>query len=56
MELEFIMEFVIGFNGKVLDEGNIEVVVEGKVRNIKRTIGERNQPQELICFLVPYKS
>ena len=32
------MEFRIGFNGKVSDRGDIEVVVEGKVGNIKRTI------------------
>ena len=37
MELEFSMETIIGFNGKVSDEGDIEVVVEGQVRNIKRT-------------------
>ena len=29
-----------GFNGKVSDEGGIEVFVEGEVRNIKRTIGD----------------
>ena len=29
-----------GFNGKVSDEGDIEVVVESKVRNINRTIGD----------------
>ena len=40
MELEFNREFRIGFNGKVLEEGDIEVVVEGKAGNIKRTIGD----------------
>ena len=32
------MESRIGFNDKNSDEGDIEVVVEGNVRNIKRTI------------------
>ena len=40
MELEFTMESRIGFNGKVSDEGDIEVFVEGKVGNVKRTIGD----------------
>ena len=40
MELEFTVEFIVGFNGKVSDEGDIGVVVEGAVRNIKRTIGD----------------
>ena len=34
------MKLRIGFNGKVSDEGDIEVVVEGKVGNMKRTIGD----------------
>ena len=33
------MKSRIGFNGKVSDEGDNEVVVEDKVGNIKRTIG-----------------
>ena len=37
MELEFVRELIIGFNGKVSDEGDIDAVVEGKVGNIKRT-------------------
>ena len=32
------MESRIGFNGKVSDEGDIEVVEEGKVGNIRRTV------------------
>ena len=40
MELDFSIESRIGFNCKVLDEGDIEVVVEGKVGNLKRTIGD----------------
>ena len=32
------MEFKIDFNGKVSDEGDIEVFMKGKVGNIKRTI------------------
>ena len=41
MEKEFIMEFIIGFNGMDYDEGDIEVVMEGKVWkvNIKIIIG-----------------
>ena len=42
MELELSMESRIGFNGKVSDEGDFEVIVEGKVRDIKRIIGELN--------------
>ena len=38
MELEFSVESRIGFNGKVSDEGDIEVVVESKVEKVKRTI------------------
>ena len=38
MEWGFSMETRIGFNGKVSDEGDIEVVLEAKVGNIKRTI------------------
>ena len=34
------MESRIGFNCKVSDEGDIEVVVEGKIRNIKRTMSD----------------
>ena len=30
-ELEFTVEFIVGFNGKVSDEGDIEVVMEGKI-------------------------
>ena len=40
MELEFSMEFRIGFNGKVSNAGDNEVLVEGKVGNIKRTLGD----------------
>ena len=40
MELEFIVKFIIGFNGKVSDEGDIEVVMEGKIWNVKRTISD----------------
>ena len=40
MELEFSMESRINFNGKVSDEGDVEVVEEGKVGKIKRTIGD----------------
>ena len=36
--MEFTMEFIIGFNDKVLDEGDIDVVMEGKVLNVKRTV------------------
>ena len=35
MELEFSTEFRTGFNGKV---SSIEVVIQGKVGNVKRTI------------------
>ena len=38
MESEYSMESRIGFNGKVLDEGDIEVIAEGKVG--KKTIGD----------------
>ena len=38
MALEFTMEFRIGFNGKVSNEGDIEVVME--VEKVKRTIGD----------------
>ena len=31
------LEFGIGLNGKVVDEGDIEDVMEGKVGNIGRT-------------------
>ena len=34
------MESRIGFNGKVSGKGDIEVVVEGKVGNVKRTISD----------------
>ena len=37
-ELEFSMKSRIGFYGKVSDEGDIDVVVEGPVGNMKRTI------------------
>ena len=40
IELEFSVESRIGFSGKVLEEGDIEVIVEGKVGKIKRTIGD----------------
>ena len=42
MESEFSMESIIkkGFNSKVSDEGDLEVVVEGKVGNIKKAIAE----------------
>ena len=40
MELEFSIKSRIRFNGKVSDEGDIEVVVGGKLGNIKRTIGD----------------
>ena len=35
---EFNMEFIIGFNGKVSVEEDIEVVVEDEVGDIERTI------------------
>ena len=38
MELEFSKKSRIGFNGKV--EGDMEVVVEGKVEKVKRTISD----------------
>ena len=40
MDLEFTVEFIIGFTGKVSDEGDMEVVMEGKVGNVKRTISD----------------
>ena len=40
MELGFTVESGNGFNGKASDEEDIEVVVEGTVGNIKRTIGD----------------
>jgi hypothetical protein len=36
MEMEFIMEFGIRFNCKFSDKRSIEVIVEGKVENLKR--------------------
>ena len=39
-ELEFSMESRIGFIGKVSDQRVIEVIMEGKVGNIERTIGD----------------
>ena len=47
MELEFSMESRIGFNGKVSDEGDIAVVVEGQVGNIKRTIGDLSEENQI---------
>ena len=41
------MEFIIGFIGKVSDEGDIEVVVEGKVENIKRTVSDFSEDYRL---------
>ena len=38
MEMEFSMGFRIGFNGKVLDEGDIDADVESKGGSIIRTI------------------
>ena len=40
MDLNFNVESSIGLNGKVPDEGEIEVVVGDTVRYIKRTIGD----------------
>ena len=40
MELVFTVESRIDFDGKVSDEGEIEVAVEGNVGNVKRTIGD----------------
>ena len=45
MELEFIMESRIGFNGKVSDKGDFEVVVEGKVGNL--TFGDFAEDYQL---------
>jgi hypothetical protein len=36
MEMEFIMKFGIRFNCKFSDKRDIEVIVEGKVGNLKR--------------------
>ena len=47
MGLEFSTESKIGFNGKVSDEGDIEVVVEGKVGNIKRIIEDFSEDYRL---------
>ena len=47
MELEFTMEFIIDFNGKVSDEGDIEVVMEGKVWNVKRIISNFAEDRRL---------
>ena len=41
------MESRIGFNGNVSDEGDIEIVVEGKVGNIQRTIGNFTEDYRL---------
>jgi hypothetical protein len=40
MDLEFIMKFVIKFNSKFSDQRDIEVIVEGKVGNIKRRVSD----------------
>jgi hypothetical protein len=36
MEMEFIMKFWVRFNCKFSDKRDIEVIVEGKVGNLKR--------------------
>jgi hypothetical protein len=36
MEIEYIMKFGIRFNCKISDKRDIEVIVEGKVGNVKR--------------------
>ena len=38
--MEFGVESRIGFNGEASDEEVIEVVVESKVGNIKRRVGD----------------
>jgi hypothetical protein len=35
MEMEFIMKFGIRFNWKVSDKRDFEVIVEGKIGNVK---------------------
>jgi hypothetical protein len=38
MEMEFIIKFGIKFNCKFSDKKDIEVIVEGKVGNLKREL------------------
>ena len=45
--MEFSMESRIGFYGIFSDEGDIEVAVESKVGNIKRTIGDFAEDYQL---------
>ena len=40
MEFDLSVQSGIGFNSKASDVGEIEVVKEDKVRNIKRTISD----------------
>jgi hypothetical protein len=40
MEMEFSMKFGMRFHCKFLDKRDIEVIVEGKIGNVKRGVGD----------------
>jgi hypothetical protein len=40
MEMEFIMKLGISFNHKVSDKKDTEVIVEGKVGNVKKRVSD----------------